>query len=239
MKPAGDSRTRGRQRRAGMRARRHRRLARPDSFAWNLTVRSEDPVTTLLARPGWIEDEVGAIAFPISAPGVIGGAVIKAARRSARLSRPDLARRLAVKPLTVHAWENGTRPLFSVRYDQIGQIADALRKAGALVGQELSELVLASQCDLLIAGILRGFEDYAEVPPIDDDVTDGQAARGLLHWALSGVAPDRYRAYAPTGPLLAMSDVTLFAAEARKLRAGSNGSDLATYGTALVALTTR
>jgi len=44
---------------------------------------------------------------PISPPGVIGGAVIAAARRSAALSRRRLARRLAVTPATVRAWETG------------------------------------------------------------------------------------------------------------------------------------
>lgn len=194
-------------------------------------------MTTLLARPGWIEDEAGAIAFPLSPPGVIGGAIIRAARRSAGLSKQDLARTLAVSAPTVRIWEDGTRPLFSVRYDQLCQIADALWKTGARVGQEAGELVLASQCDLLIAGIMHGFEDYAEVPPIDD--TEGEAARGLLRWALTGLVPDRYRAYAPTGLLLAKPDLTLFAAAARELQAGSHGGDLASYGGDLVALTTR
>jgi transcriptional regulator with XRE-family HTH domain len=194
-------------------------------------------VTTLLTRPGWIEDEAGAIAFPVSAPGVIGGAVIRTARRSADLSKRDLARMLAVSPVTVRTWEDGTRPLFSVRYDQLCQIAGALRPAGAGAGQEVGELVLASQCDLFIAGILHGFEDYAEVPLVDDD-TEGEPARSLLRWALSGTVPDRHHAYAPTGPLLAKSDVILFAAVARDLQAGSYGSDLASYGAALVALMT-
>jgi transcriptional regulator with XRE-family HTH domain len=195
-------------------------------------------VTTLLAPPGWIEDEADAIAFPLSAPGVIGGAVIKAARRSAGLSRQDLARILAVSPRTVRTWENGTRPLFSVRYDRLCQIAGALRNAGASVGQEIDELVVASQCDLLIAGILHGFEDYAEVPPVDND-TGGEAARSLLSWALAGTVPDRYRAYAPTGPLLAKHDVGLLVLAAQDLRTGSRGHDLASYGSALVALTMR
>ena len=195
-------------------------------------------MTTLLTRPGWIEDEAGVIAFPVAAPGVIGGAVIRTARRSADLSRRDLARMLAVSPLTVRTWEDGTRPLFSVRYDQLCQVAGALRKAGARVGHEAGELVLASQCDLLIAGILRGFEDYAEVPPVDDDA-EGVAARSLLRWALTGLVPDRCRAYAPTGPLLARPDVIMFAAAARDLQAGSCGSELASYGTSLVTLTTR
>ena len=196
-------------------------------------------MTTLLTRPGWIEDEAGVIAFPVSAPGVIGGAVIKAARRSADLSRRDLARMLAVSPLTIRTWEDGTRPLFGVRYDQLCQIAAALQKAGARVGQEIGELVLASQCDLLIAGILHGFEDYAEVPPVDEQGTEGEAARGLLRWALTGLVPDPYRAYATMGPLLTRPDVTLFAVAAQNLQASSRGGALTTYGATLLALAAR
>jgi hypothetical protein len=87
----------------------------------------------------------------------------------------------------------------------------------------------------LIAGILHGSEDYAEVPPVEDP--EGEAPRSLLRWALTETAPDRYRRYAPTGPLLARPDVILFVAAARNLQAGSHGSDLASYGAALVALT--
>jgi transcriptional regulator with XRE-family HTH domain len=192
-------------------------------------------VTTLLTRPGWIEDEAGAIAFPVSAPGVIGGAVIKAARRSAGSSRLDLARLLVVSPFTVRSWEDGTRPLFSVRYDRLCQIADALRKAGARVGQTVGELLLASQCDLLITGILHGFEDYAEVPPIDDEA-EGECARGLLRWAFRGEVPSRYSFYASARPLVARSDVIRFAALARDLEAGSPGSDLVGFGRELAAI---
>jgi transcriptional regulator with XRE-family HTH domain len=193
-------------------------------------------VTTLLTRPGWIEDEAGAIAFPVSPPGVIGGAVIRAARRSAALSRKDLARALAVSAPNVRVWEDRTRPLFSVRYDRLCQIADALQKAGAQVGQEPGELILASQCDLLIAGILRGFEDYAEVPPIEDPAED-KAARSLLRWALAGTVPYRYRTYVRTCSLLARPDLILFAAAAEDLQADSHGRGLADYGAALIALT--
>jgi transcriptional regulator with XRE-family HTH domain len=215
------------------------RLRRPGpSFGISPSDR-RTPVTTLLAQPGWIEDEAGEIAFPVSAPGVIGGAIIKAARRSAGLSRQDLAPMLAVSSTTVRTWENGARPLFSVRYDQLCQTADALRKAGAHVGQEVGELVLASQCDLLIAGILHGFEDYAEVPPVDEEGTEGEAARGLLAWALTGVVPDRYRAHSTAGTLLAKPDMLLFAAVVRDLQVGSSGCDLASYGAALFALTKR
>jgi transcriptional regulator with XRE-family HTH domain len=194
------------------------------------------PVTTLIGLPGWIVDETGEICLPASAPGVIGGAVIRAARRSANLSEHKLAGMLAVSLTTVRDWENGSRPLYCVRYDQLRRLAEALRQAGAHVGLETSELILASQCDLLIAGILRGFEDYAEVPPIDEDAA-GRDARALLRWALTDQPPDRYSPYAPAAPLLAAPDVSFFAAIARDLQAGSHGYHLASYGDALVALT--
>ena len=62
-------------------------------------------VTTLIGPHGWIVDEAGEITLAASAPGVIGGAIIRAARRSVDLSRQDLADMLAVDPDTVRGWE--------------------------------------------------------------------------------------------------------------------------------------
>jgi transcriptional regulator with XRE-family HTH domain len=194
-------------------------------------------VTTPIGPRGWIVDEAGELTLAASAPGVIGGAIIRAARRSADLSRQDLARMLTADPSTIRDCENGIRPLFCVSYHQLCQLSEALYQAGARVGHDKDELLLASQCDLLIAGILRGFEDYAELPPIDEDVA-GEAARSLLRWALTGQVPGRYRPYAPAGLLLTGPDASLFADVARDLQAGSHGDDLASYGTALAALTT-
>jgi hypothetical protein len=59
-------------------------------------------------------------------PGVIGGAVIQAARKSARISRRKLARMLAVSPGAVRRWEDGTCPLFCVPYDGLFRLAAAL-----------------------------------------------------------------------------------------------------------------
>jgi hypothetical protein len=111
-----------------------------------------------------------------------------------------------------------------------------LSRSGARAGHELGELLLASRCDLLLTGMLHGFEDYAEVPPIDQDSTDAEPARDLLRWALAGSVPKRYRSYAAPGPLLDKTDVGLFIAAAEDLRTGSHGSDLVGYGSALVAL---
>ena len=89
-----------------------------------------------------------------------------------------------------------------------------------------------------MTGMLREFEDYAEVPPVDVEGAEGEAARDLLRWALSGFAPERYRPWAPSGPLLARQDVIAFTALARNLNAGSHGDQLASYGAALTVLST-
>jgi len=217
-----------------------KRLARRSSAPKGWTARIPGrvrriPETALIGLPGWIANQAADAGHPVSAPGVIGGAVISAARRSASLSQRKLARVLTVSPATVRSWENGTRPLFCVGYDQLCQLAEALRQAGAQVGQEADELILASQCDLLITGILRGFEDYAELPPVDQEVA-GASPRGLIRWALTGQVPDRYWPQAASAPLLTGPDVLLFTTIARDLQAGSRGSQLVSYGTALVAL---
>jgi transcriptional regulator with XRE-family HTH domain len=170
---------------------------------------------------------------------VIGGAIIQAARKSARTSRRKLAKMLTVSPDAVRSWEDGTCALFCVPYADLCRLAAALDEAGAKVRCDVDELVLASQCDLLVTGILQGFEDYAEVPPVDEDSTEGEAARDLLRWALIGVLPERFRPFAPARPLLAAEDLTAFTALARELSASSYGDQLARYGHALTALRTR
>jgi transcriptional regulator with XRE-family HTH domain len=170
---------------------------------------------------------------------VIGAAIVQAARRSAHLTRRRLARLLNVKVATVRSWENGTIPLFSLPYGELQQLSETFSRAGARVGHELSELLLASRCDLLLTGMLHGFEDYAEVPPIDEGGTEAQIARELLHWALAGAVPERYRQYAQLGQLLAVNDIDLLAAIAQDLRSGTHGHDLADFGGVLLALADR
>jgi hypothetical protein len=120
-----------------------------------------------------------------------------------------------------------------------GRLRRRAAAAGAQVGQDLGELLLASQCDLLITGMLCGFEDYGEVPPIDEDGPEAGAARALLRWALTGSVPEPYRPYARAVPLVSRPDVERFAALAQGLKAGDGGSGLVSFGTALVALTQR
>lgn len=221
---------------AGMTIARRSRLGKPDRLAdsspWNWSA----SMAGLTGSPDRAGGRAGESFLPFSAPGVIGGAVIQAARRSAGLTRRRLARMLTVRSRTVRRWENGTCPLFSVRYDELCRLATALDQAGATVGSDAVELVLASRCDLLVTGMLRGSEDYAEVPPIDEDSDEGEAARSLLRWALTGDVPERYRPCPPTGPLLTVPDRVAFTSVARHLIAGSHGDQLAHYGAALAAV---
>jgi transcriptional regulator with XRE-family HTH domain len=173
---------------------------------------------------------------PASPPGAIGGALIKAKRRSAGLSRHQLAREMTVSPATVRSWENGTFPLFCMSYDQLRRLAAALDRGHAPASSDLDELLLASHCDLLVTGMIRGFEDYAEVPPIDEPTPEGEHTRDLLRWALTGIVPDEYRAHTAASPLLARQDVIALAAIARDLKSGSHGSQLNSYGAAFGSL---
>jgi transcriptional regulator with XRE-family HTH domain len=181
---------------------------------------------------------VGAVprVLPLLRPGVIGAAALKAARRSARMTRRRLARVAGVSRATVRAWENGTCPLYCVDYQQLRQLADVLAVRGTCVGVDVAELVLVSQCDLLIAGMLEGFEDYAEVPPIEEPGQRGDLACGFVRWALAGIIPDRLRGVADRGPLLAPADAAAITFAARDLQAGVAGPELAAFGAALLTL---
>ena len=188
----------------------------------------------LIGRP----PAVGAVprVLPPPRPGVIGAAALKAARRSARMTRRHLARVAGVSLATVRAWENGTCPLYCVDYQQLRQLADIFAARSTCVGADVAELALASQCDLLIAGMLDGFEDYAEVPPIEEPSQHGDLAREFVRWALAGIIPDRLLGFADRGPLLAPADAAAITFVARDLQAGVAGPELAAFGTALLTL---
>jgi transcriptional regulator with XRE-family HTH domain len=176
---------------------------------------------------------------PVTPPGVIGAAVIKAARRSARLTRRRLTRAGQVSPATVHQWENGTLPLYCVGYRDLRQLAETLASAGAIVGTDVAELMTAGQCDLLLTGMLHGFEDYAEVPPIEEPDPRGDRAREFIRWALAGIVPDRFLGLAGRRPLLAPADAAAIRSVAYDLHTGTPDPELATFGATLLALAER
>ena len=174
---------------------------------------------------------------PVSPPGVIAGAVLRAARLSANLARGRLARKLCVRRATVRGWENGTMPLFGLPYGQLHQLAETLNSFGATVGNDLNELLLASQCDMLIISMVSGEENYADVPPIGERTPEGAAADALLRWAAQGAIPTDYVKLAPATPLLANLDMKRLAEVAHELESGTFGRDIASYGTAVLSCT--
>lgn len=176
---------------------------------------------------------------PVTPPGVIGAAVIKAARRSARLTRRRLARATRVTPATVRQWESGTLPLYCVGYRDLRQLAETLASAGAIVGTDVAELMAAGQCDLLLTGMLNGFEDYAEVPPIEEPGPRGDRAREFVRWALTDIIPDRLLGLADQRPLLTPADAAAIRSAAQDLHAGTAGPELAAFGATLLTLAGR
>jgi len=173
----------------------------------------------------------------LSPPGVIGGAVVCSARRSVRIARHRFARAIGTDHATIRDVELGEIPLFCVPCDLLRQIAGVLARPGSALTGGVGELVTAGDCDLLLTAMLCEFEDYAEVPPIDQATPDGVVARELLRWALAGAVPDRYRPVVLPGCLLAARERHQIAAIARDLSASGHGPELAEFGLALALLT--
>lgn len=164
--------------------------------------------------------------------GVIGAAVMRSARQSARVPRRTLAEGARVSLRETRAWETGATPLYCVQYRQLREIAAIFERAGAS-GASLDELVRASQCDLFLAGVLTGTEDYADLPALETG-ENAHRVRELLRWALVGEPPEPYAPWARPRPLLPESDVRQVFAVAASLERGDRGTDLSSYGTALL-----
>ena len=139
----------------------------------------------------------------------------------------------------MHEWENGTLPLYCVGYRDLRQLAETLASAGAIVGTDVAELMAAGQCDLLLTGMLNGFEDYAEVPPIEEPGPRGDRARDFIRWALTGIVPDRLLGLAGRRPPLAPADAAAIRSVAHDLHAGTAGPELAAFGATLLTLAGR
>jgi transcriptional regulator with XRE-family HTH domain len=84
--------------------------------------------------------------------GSVAGAVLRSARRSARISQARLAAACGVTEKTVRAWENGSSPLGAVPMPQVGALIDALLEAGAC-RPLTADLTVAAWCDLIITAV--------------------------------------------------------------------------------------
>lgn len=123
--------------------------------------------------------------------GSVAGAVLRSARRSARVSQATLAAACGVTPNTIRAWEDGSSPLASIPMPQIEAVITALHNAGAcrlLTG----DLTVAAWCDLIIAAVADS-EDVTSL--LADPITTEKAFNKLMAWCLKGRVPRRYRPY--------------------------------------------
>ncbi len=126
------------------------------------------------------------------------GAVLRSARRSARVSQARLATACGATENTIRAWENGSSPLASTPMPQIEAVTAALHQAGAC-RLLTADLAVAAWCDLVITAV-AAWEDPTCL--LADPITADGAFGELMAWCLDGRVPQRYRPYAAPGPLI-------------------------------------
>ena len=128
----------------------------------------------------------------------VAGAVLRSARRSARVSQARLAAACGVTENTIRAWENGSSPLASTPMPQVEAVIAALHDAGAC-RLLTADLIVAAWCDLVIAAVAAS-KDVTCL--LADPIAAEDAFGELMAWCLEGRVPQRYRPYAATGPLI-------------------------------------
>lgn len=134
-----------------------------------------------------------------SRPGVVAGAVLRAARLSANVTKSALAAAAGVTRNTMRSWENGSAPLAAVPAPDIQRLETALGAYGA--DQHLvSDLGAAVWCDLIVCAIA---DDEDASCLLADPITGERGFRELLSWSLTGQIPARYRLYFAQSPLIA------------------------------------
>jgi hypothetical protein len=111
--------------------------------------------------------------------GAISGAVLQAARKTARLTQEDLAGMLSADLTTVKGWESGRRPLGNVQARRLAQLRRELRHAGARPGL-LAHLHTAIEADAFIGQALAG-----DCGQLGGEVVTRAWSR-LVGWATTG-----------------------------------------------------
>ncbi len=154
------------------------------------------------------EEETGEASQQVSPPGVIAGAVLRSARRSAGLGAAQLAAAADVSEATVRAWESGSSPIASVPLLQVERIEGGLLAAGA-DHRLVADLAVAAWCDLVIQAI-AGSEDISCL--LADPLAREDAFGELLAWSIADQRPARYQPFANPGRLLPTAGLTLITA---------------------------
>lgn len=143
-------------------------------------------------------------------PGVVAGAVLRAARMSAGASESVLASAAGVTERAIRGWEDGSQALASERYWRVGELERAL----GVVGSDerlVADLAPAAWCDLLLVALIHGGE--SDVASLLADPLAREAAFGeLFAWSIAGWVPARFRPYVADVPLIVLTRVTLTAA---------------------------
>lgn len=135
----------------------------------------------------------------MSRPGVMAGAVLRAARRSARASTSALAAAAGVTKRTIRSWESGSYPLASAPAPDIQRLEAALGAQGA-DPRLVCDLGAAAWCDLIVCAIA---DDDDIRCLLADPITGERGFRELLSWSLTGQTPARYQPYRAPSPAIA------------------------------------
>lgn len=121
-------------------------------------------------------DELGQ--HPVAA---LSAAVIRMARRAARLDRAGFAERAGVSVHVVDAIEDGTPPAWALPYAEFTAVATAVSVRSPWMHGEFET---AAACDLLLSCVLDGEQEFATDVLAGEDTRELAAA--LLRWAIKG-----------------------------------------------------
>jgi hypothetical protein len=134
-------------------------------------------------------------------PGVVAGAVLRAARLSAGMSEAELAVAANLPLKAIRDWEEGSSLLAAVPLSEVERLQAALRQAGAEPGL-VADFAAAAWCDLVVVAMINGEDTTCLMAdPLSRDVAFGE----LLLWSLAGHTPPRYQPYAGSGSSLSVS----------------------------------
>jgi transcriptional regulator with XRE-family HTH domain len=127
-------------------------------------------------------------------PGLVAGAVMRAARLSAGLTEARLAIAAGLPLKAISEWEKGSSLLAAVPLPEVERLQAALRKAGAEPSL-VADFAAAAWCDLVVVAMINDEDTICLMAdPLSRDAAFGE----LLLWSLAGHVPPRYQPYITT-----------------------------------------
>jgi transcriptional regulator with XRE-family HTH domain len=150
--------------------------------------------------------------------GTIAGAVLQAARRTARLTQEDMAEAAGYSVDTIKRWESGQRPLGRVKAADLAHMQRRLRQVGARPDL-VARIPAAIDADEFTARALAG-----DCSQLGSEVTT-RPWSALIAWAVTGQAPDEAQDVAPRRPLLPPAECRALLASLREAAARTSADD--------------